>query len=68
MRHGKDDSTDEATGLDPVAITLAIWLGLVTLVTGMVRLSEAASIQAAHAQARQVTPQVVDTTFAVSMP
>ncbi len=38
---------DEAPPLDPVAVTMAIWLGLVVSVTGLVRLSAHAAT-AAH--------------------
>lgn len=41
---------DDHAGFDPIALTLAIWLGLVACVVGVARLSEAAASQAALAQ------------------
>ena len=43
----KREEREEAAPLDPVALTLAIWLGCVVGVSGLVRLSEEASAQAA---------------------
>jgi hypothetical protein len=40
-----------AGSLDPIALTLAIWLGLVAGVGGLVRLSEDAAFQVALAEA-----------------
>lgn len=41
----------KAGSLDPIALTLAIWLGLVAGVGGLVRLSEDAAFQVALAEA-----------------
>ena len=41
---------DEAAPLDPVALTLAVWLGLIACVTGVIRLSDNAAAQAALAR------------------
>ena len=38
-RDTKKPVDDEAGSLDPIAVTLAVWLGLVVAVTGLVRLS-----------------------------
>ena len=45
MRHS--DKSEEAQPLDPVAMTLAVWLGLIVGVTGFVRMSEHAAARAA---------------------
>lgn len=37
---------EEAAPMDPVALTLALWLGLVAGVTGLVRMSENVAVQA----------------------
>ena len=39
----------EAAPLDPVALTLAVWLGVMVGVTGLVRLSESAASARANA-------------------
>lgn len=40
-------------GLDPIALTLALWLGVVVGATGLLRLAQDAADQAALAQAGQ---------------
>jgi hypothetical protein len=42
---------DDAKPLDPIALTLAVWLGVVASVTGLVRLGQDAADQAAITQA-----------------
>ena len=44
----------ETAKLDPVALTLALWLGLVVGVTGLMRLSETAAVRAQQDQQRSV--------------
>lgn len=39
----------EAAPLDPVALTLAVWLGVMVAVTGLIRLSESAATARASA-------------------
>ena len=56
MRWNDDDASDrreadDAQPLDPIALTLAVWLGVIVIVTGLVRMSENASMQASLAQA-----------------
>ena len=47
MRHrGPSQGTGNDAPLDPVALTLAIWLGVVAGVTGLTRLSSQAETQA----------------------
>ncbi|HYZ61645.1 MAG TPA: hypothetical protein VE650_04265 [Acetobacteraceae bacterium] len=46
-------SENEAAPLDPVALTLALWLGIVVAVTGLIRLSETAAANAARAAQEQ---------------
>jgi hypothetical protein len=43
----------EAAPLDPIALTLALWLGLVVGVTGLMRLAENAAANAPRAQQDQ---------------
>ncbi len=43
-----DPNTD---AMDPIALTLAVWLGVIVGVTGLVRLSENAAAQSALSQA-----------------
>ena len=43
-------NTNETQPIDPIALTLAVWLGLVVSVTGLMRLSENAANQAALAE------------------
>ena len=52
MRNGNRHSQDNTAGFDPVALTLAVWLGLIVSVTGMTRLSDAAQAQAQAEAAR----------------
>ena len=42
--------TDEPQPMDPIALTLAVWLGIIVSVTGLMRLSQEAAVQAALAQ------------------
>lgn len=44
---------DDARPMDPVALTLAVWLGLIVGVTGMIRLSDNAAALSAMAQKLQ---------------
>ncbi len=48
---------NEPVPMDPVALTLAVWLGLIVGVTGLVRMSENAAAQAAIAQAGGRPPE-----------
>jgi len=50
----RKSSESETAPLDPIALTLALWLGLVVGVTGLIRLSENA---AANAACMQQDPQ-----------
>jgi len=43
----------ETAPLDPIALTLALWLGLMVAVTGLIRLSENAAANAARIQQDQ---------------
>ncbi len=45
-RKFKNRSDQEAAPLDPVALTLALWLGFMVIVTGLARLSESAAANA----------------------
>jgi hypothetical protein len=63
-RNGKKAET-RAEPLDPVALTLAIWLGLVVGVTGLMRLSENAAANAARAQQ---DPQLRSAALTVARP
>ena len=47
-----DDNTQP---MCPIALTLAVWLGLIVSVTGLTRLSQNAAAQAALAQAANRT-------------
>jgi len=40
----------ETAPLDPIALSLALWLGLVVGITGLIRLSDAAAENAMRAQ------------------
>jgi len=46
-RERRKQAEAEAAPLDPIALTLALWLGLVVGVTGLIRLSENAAANAA---------------------
>lgn len=48
-RHG-NRSEENAAPLDLVALTLALWLGVMVAVTGLVRLAESAAANARMAQ------------------
>ena len=53
MRDGRNDrerERSEAAPLDPIALTLAIWLGTVVLATALGRLVEDAAARAALAR------------------
>jgi hypothetical protein len=52
-RNSKRRAEAETAPLDPIALTLALWLGLVVGVTGLIRLSEAAAANAARMQNQQ---------------
>ena len=45
--HGNEDGQ----GLDPIALTLAVWLGVITGTTGLIRMSHDAAAQTELAQA-----------------
>ena len=49
-----DQNDDAAIPLDPVPLTLAVWLGVIVCVTGVLRVSEDAAAQSAQAQAAHV--------------
>ncbi len=53
--------TKEPGPLDAIALTLAIWLGVVVCMTGLSRLTQEAAIQAALAEAAE-PPGVPDRT------
>ena len=59
---------DEAAPMDAVALTLAVWLGLITCVTGVIRLSDNAAAQAALARGSNSASQQIDAsqTFAMA--
>jgi hypothetical protein len=42
---------EDVAPVDPVALTLAVWLGLIVGVMALLRMSENAAMQAAQAQA-----------------
>ena len=44
--------SEHSSATDPIALTLAVWLGLVTCGVGVSRLAEDASAQAALAEVR----------------
>jgi hypothetical protein len=46
----------ETASVDPIALTLALWLGLVVGVTGLMRLSENAAANAVRMQQDQQRP------------
>jgi len=52
-RNSKKRAEAETAPLDPIALTLALWLGLVVGVTGLIRLSETAAANAARMQDQQ---------------
>ena len=51
MEHRRDDQTDEAEPLNPISLTLALWLGLIVGVTGVTRFVQHAANNAANTQA-----------------
>ena len=63
MRRFNRDSRKRAEAdvapLDPVALTLAVWLGLVVGVTGLIRLSENAAANAARMQGQPQRPAMM---------
>ena len=50
-RQPRSRERDEPEPMDPIALTLAVWLGMIVGVTGLIRMSEHAAAQAALAQA-----------------
>lgn len=49
MPHGRDrrnQQESEAASIDPIAMTLAIWLGVVVSITALGRLAQDAQLQA----------------------
>lgn len=48
---GRKGDRSETAPLDPIPLTLALWLGIVVAITGLGRLSENAVANAARAQA-----------------
>jgi len=63
MRRFDRDSRKRAEAnvapLDPIALTLALWLGLVVGVTGLIRLSENAAANAGRMQAQSQRPAMM---------
>lgn len=57
MANRSKDEAGEA-GFDPVALTLAIWLGLIVGVLGVVRVAERAADQAAATRATAAMPVI----------
>ncbi len=57
-RNARPRHEDEATPLDAVAVTLAVWLGLIVAVTGLIRLSEHAATLQQAAPASMEAPSV----------
>jgi len=55
MRQRKPETEAEATPLDPIALSLALWLGLMVGALGLQHMSEQAAAQQA-AQAAQNEP------------
>jgi len=49
-RKSRRAAESETAPLDPIALTLALWLGLVVGVTGLMRLSDNAAANAARTQ------------------
>lgn len=47
----QQDNSEESQPMNPIALTLAVWLGLIVGVTGLARMSEQAAARAALAQA-----------------
>jgi hypothetical protein len=52
-RHRGDD---EVRPLDPIALALAVWFGVIAGATGLVRMSQDASVRIALAQAAAAPP------------
>ena len=50
MEHRRNDDMNEAEPLNPVSLTLALWLGLIVSVTGMTRFVHHAAENAANAR------------------
>ena len=46
MEKRSDPKSDEAKPLDPVALTIAVWLGVIVCTTALVRLFEQAAADA----------------------
>lgn len=44
-RRSRPAQAEQAAPLDPVALALAVWLGLIATVTGLARMSENAAMQ-----------------------
>lgn len=55
-RRSRPAPAEEAAPFDPIALTLAIWLGLIATATGMVRMSENAAAQAPPRQPGTAQP------------
>ena len=47
----KPEQDDQPPALDPIAVTLALWLGIVASATGLIRLEREAVAEAALAEA-----------------
>jgi len=59
-RRDHRDGDNEVKALDPIALTLAVWLGLVTCTMGLVKLADDAAAQATIARLadpRQDSPE-----------
>lgn len=59
QRNPRNQEKSEANGLDPIALTIALWLGLVVSVAAIGRMSQQAIAQANLDEARGVTQTVV---------
>ncbi len=62
MRQRKPETETEAAPLDPIALSLALWLGLMVGALGLQHMSEqAAAQQAAQEATAQATPTQAST-------
>ncbi len=50
----QDQRDEDQPGLDPIALTLAVWLGVIAGTTGLVRVSPDAAAQTALARSGQM--------------
>jgi hypothetical protein len=63
-KNAKKRAASEAAPLDPIALTLALWLGMIVGVTGLIRLSESAAANAARAQDQRTVTMMRPLAFA----